>query len=160
MKRKNLLALALFFCCMSGTVAAQNNLSHLKSWAGKYPTSKTGRVTTRFFGLPEIRRPLLKLLSRTDYNLLTRDYRVEVPIKLIGDYLAVKDCRPHACDTDNAGFVIDLRDGAIHVKMYAATNTRWFSSKGKYTDLPEAVLAYINDFSANQHPAKKLTSAF
>jgi hypothetical protein len=149
MKRKHLLALALLLCCIGGTVTAQNRLEHLKSWAGKYPTERKGRVTTSFFRLPEIRRPLLRLLSRTDYNLLTRDYRVEVPIKLIGNYLAVKDCLPHACDTNNAGFVINLRDGSIYVRMYAAATARWFSSKGQQTDLPESVLEYINDFSVN-----------
>jgi hypothetical protein len=148
-KRKSLLALAFLICCFSGSVMAQNRLEHLKSWAGKYPTERKGRVTIKFFGLPEIRRPLLRLLSRKDYNLLTRDYRVEVPIKRIGNYLAVKDCLPHACDTDNAGFVVDLRDGSIHVRMYAAATARWFSSKGKFTDLPESVLDYINDFSVN-----------
>lgn len=154
MRRKNLLALALLLCCTSGTVAAQNSLTRLKSWAGKYPTHRTGRATTSFFGVPEIRRPLLRLLSRRDYNLLTRDYKVEVPIKLIGNYLAVKDCLPHACDTDNAGFVIDLRDGSVYVKMYANQTAKWFSSKGEYTDLPEAVMNYINDFAANQHASK------
>ena len=149
MKRKNLIALVLLLCCLSGAAQAQNQLDHLRSWAGKYPTSRRGRVKTSFFALPEIRRPLLKLLSRKDYNLLTRDYQVEVPFKLMGDYLATKVCMPHACDTDNAGFVINLSNGAIYVRMFASNSTSWFNSKGKYMGLPEEVLDYLNDFSAN-----------
>jgi hypothetical protein len=148
MKRKNLIALALLIFCFGGTLAAQSSLGHLRSWAGKYPTNRRGRVTTSFFKLPEIRRPLSILLSRSDFNLLTRDYQVETPIKQIGNYLAVKVCRPHACDTDNAAFAINLDNGFIYVKIYADQQSRWFGSKGTYTDLPRNVLDYLNDFSA------------
>lgn len=148
MKRKNLIALALLIFCFSGTMQAQGKLSHLKSWAGKYPTNKRGRVTTNFFRVPEIQRPLLKLLSRRDFNLLTREYQLETPIKLIGDYLAVKVCRPHACDTDSAAFAINLNNGFIYVKMYADQQSKWFGSGGEYTDLPRDVLDFLNDFSA------------
>ena len=149
MKRKNLIALVLLFLfCLGGALAAQGNLEHLRSWAGKYPTNRRGRVTTSFFKLPEIRQPLLSLLSRADFNLLTREYQVETPIKQIGDYLAVKVCRQHACDTDNAAFAINLRTGFIYVKLYANQESRWFGSKGTYTDLPRNVLDFLNDFSA------------
>jgi hypothetical protein len=148
MKRKNLIALALLIFCFGGTLAAQSSLGHLRSWAGKYPTNRRGRVTTSFFKLPEIRRPLVSLLSRADFNLLTRDYQVETPIKLIGNYLAVKVCRPHACDTDNAAFAINLDNGFIYVKIYADQQSRWFGSKGTYTDLPRSVLDFLNDFAA------------
>jgi hypothetical protein len=148
MKRKTLIALALLIFCFGSTLAAQSSLGHLRSWAGKYPTNRRGRITTSFFKLPEIRRPLLGLLSRADFNLLTRDYQVETPIKLIGNYLAVKVCRPHACDTDNAAFAINLDNGFIYVKIYADQQSRWFGSKGTYTDLPQNVLDFLNDFAA------------
>ena len=150
MKRKKLIAPALLIIIFSfgGALAAQSNLVHLRSWAGKYPTNRRGRVTTSFFKLPEIRQPLLSLLSRADFNLLTREYQVETPIKQIGAYLAVKVCRQHACDTDNAAFAINLRTGFIYVKLYANQESRWFGSKGDYTDLPRNVLDFLNDFSA------------
>lgn len=148
MKRKNLIALALLIFCFGGAAAAQSKLGHLRSWAGKYPTNRRGKVTTSFFKQPEIQRPLLKLLSRRDFNLLTREYQVETPIKLIGDYLAVKVCRPHACDTDNAAFAINLTNGFIYVKLFADQQSRWFGSGGDYTDLPRNVLNFLNDFSA------------
>lgn len=148
MKRKNLIALALLLFCFSSAVGAQGNLGSLRSWAGKYPTYKRGRVTRNFFQLPQIRRPLLALLSRKDFNLLTREYGVETPIKQIGDFLAVKVCRPHACDTDQAGFAINLRTGFVYVRMQEGQTTRWFSSRDTYTELPQSVQEYLTDFSA------------
>lgn len=148
MKRTNLIALALLLFCLSNVVAAQGNLENLRRWTGKYPTLRHGKVTTKFFSLPEVQTPLMKLLSRRDFNLLTRGYAVETPIKQIGDFIAVKVCRAHACDTDNAGFAINLRDGSIYVRMYDNNQLRWFGSGGDYTNLPRNVLDFLNDFSA------------
>lgn len=149
MKRKNLIAVALLLFCFGGAVVtAQTGLGRLKSWAGKYPTERKGRVTRKFFSLPEIRQPLLKLLKRGDYNLLTRDYAVETPIKQLGDYLAVKVCRPHNCDTEQAAFAINLTTGFVYVRLKNDQEVRWFGSKGDYTDLPRDVQDYLNDFAA------------
>jgi hypothetical protein len=133
--------------CFSGAAVAQSHLEHLKSWEGKYPTERKGRVTTKFFGLAEIRTPLLALLSRTDFNLLTNEYAVETPIKKIGDYLTVKMCRPHSCDEQGA-FAIDLSTGAIYVRMQANEKARWFHSKGSAASPPAEVKSYMEDFSA------------
>jgi hypothetical protein len=149
MTRKNLIALALLLCCMgSGVARAQSGLAHLQSWAGKYPTHRAGRITRKFFQLPEIRRPLSALLSRQDFNLLTRDYGIETPIKQLGNFLAVKVCRQHACDTDQAGFAINLRTGFIYVRMQEGQTTRWFSTRDTYKELPPNVQEFLNDFSA------------
>ena len=148
MKRKNLIALLLLICCFSHTSASQGGgLNHLRSWAGRYPTHKTGRVTRRFFQLPEIRRPLVALLSRSDLNSLTRTYGLETPIKQIGDFLAVKVCRQHACDTDQAAFAVNLRTGFVYVRMQEGETVRWFSSRDTYRELPQDVQEYLNDFS-------------
>src|SRR5260370_38373757 len=73
MTRRKLIGLGpLLLLCFSSVAVAQNSLGHLKSWAGKYPTEKNGRVTTKFFGLPEIRAPFLRLLSRADFHLCWR----------------------------------------------------------------------------------------
>jgi hypothetical protein len=90
----------------------------------------------------------LTLLSRTDFNLLTREYSVETPIKQIGNFLAVKVCRPHACDTDQAGFAINLRTGFTYVRMQEGQTVRWFSSRDTYKELPQSVQEYLTDFSA------------
>jgi hypothetical protein len=149
LKRKSLIALALLLLFTTGSaLAAQSKLGHLRSWAGKYPTHKAGRLTRNFFQLAAIQRPLLALLTRRDFNLLTRAYKVETPIKQIGNYLAVKVCRPHNCDTEQAGFAINLNTGFIYVRMQNGQESRWFGSRGDYTDLPQSVQDYLTDFSA------------
>ncbi len=150
MKRKNVIALLLLLFCFSGgvTTSAQGGLGSLRTWAGRYPTHKTGRVTRKFFQLPEVRRPLVALLSRTDFNLLTKEYGVETPIKQIGDFLAVKVCRQHACDTDQAAFAINLRTGFVYVRMQEGQTVRWFSIRDTYKELPQSVQEYLTDFSA------------
>jgi hypothetical protein len=148
MKRKNLMALLLLLFCLSGVTNAQSGLGSLRIWAGRYPTHKAGRVTRKFFQLPQIRRPLVALLSRADFNLLTREYGVETPIKQIGDFLAVKVCRPHACDMDQAGFAINLRTGFVYVRMQEGQAVRWFGTRDTYKELPQNVQEYLTDFSA------------
>ncbi|HEY6046703.1 MAG TPA: hypothetical protein VIU65_08875 [Pyrinomonadaceae bacterium] len=148
MIRKNqfLLGTVLLFCC--GAAIAQAPLSNLKRWDGKYPTTKKGRVTTRFFAEPAIRTRLLKLLSREDYNLLTKEYAVETPVKKIGNYLVVKVCKPHMCFEQSA-FAIDLTTGNIFVRMALdETPDRWLASQGSAADLPADVKGYMEDFSA------------
>ncbi len=148
MRRTSLAALALLIIVGGGATVAAQRLDSLRSWAGKYPTDRTGRVTKSFFRLAPVQAPLARTLSRKDFNLLTRVYKVETPIKELGDYLAVKVCMQHDCGTSNAGFAIDLRTGVVYVRMKEGDDVRWFASKGSNTDLPQDVQAYLNDFSA------------
>ena len=149
MRRKTKFVLVpLLLLSFSSAVVAQSNLDHLKSWADKYPTEKKGRVTKRFFDLPEVRTPLLRLLSRPDFNLMTKEYAVESPIKLIGDYLVAKVCMPHNCGEEQAGFAINLRTGVIYARMQDAEKEKWFASKGSDKDLPKGVRDQMGDFSA------------
>jgi cytochrome c-type biogenesis protein CcmH/NrfF len=148
MRRKSLIALALFAVFGLAGAASAQGLGNLRSWAGKYPTERKGRVTRSFFRVPAVQRPLSATLSRKDLNLLTSTYQVETPIKELGDYLAVKVCMPHNCDTEQAGIAINLRTGNVYVRMQEGTTVRWFASKGDYTDLPRSVQDYLNDFAA------------
>src|ERR1044072_1822656 len=149
MIRKNHFLLSVILLLCGSTVAlAQSSLDQLKRWEGKYPTTKKGRITTKFFAEPAIRTPLLKLLNRDDYNLLTKEYAVETPVKKIGDYLVVKVCKPHMC-FEQAAFAIDLTTGNIFVRMELdETPDRWLASKGSASDLPPDVKSYMEDFSA------------
>ncbi len=147
MKRNILILMTvLTLLALSSGVMAQSNLGHLKSWADKYPTERKGRVTTRFFALPEIRTPLMRLLNRADFNLLTKEYAVESPIKLIGDFLVAKVCMPHDCGEEQAGFAINLRTGLVYTRMQDAKKERWFASKGSDKDLPKEVRDQMGDF--------------
>ena len=148
MRRKSPAALVLLIIFAGATTAAAQGLGSLRSWAGKYPTQRKGRVTRRFFQVPAVQRPLSATLSRKDFNLLTRDYSLETPIKELGDYLAVKVCRQHQCGDDQAGFAINLRTGNVYVRMQEGSTVRWFASRGDYTDLPRSVQDFLNDFSA------------
>jgi|RhiMethySRZTD1v2_1073278.scaffolds.fasta_scaffold861672_1 hypothetical protein len=131
------------------SVIAQNNLARLKAWEGKYPTEKKGRVTRRFFSEPEVRTSLTKLLSKEDFDLLTKEYAVETPVMLSGDYLTVKVCKPHMC-FEYGAFTINLATATIYVRMADDENSRWFSSKGNQSDLPRNVREYMEDFSKTE----------
>lgn len=148
MRRKQIVLLACIALCIAPAVA-QTNLARLKSWEGKYPTDKKGRVTRRFFGEPEIRTPVAKLLSKEDFDLLTKEYAVETPVMLSGDYLTVKVCKPHMC-FEQAAFAINLATGVIYVRMANDESAKWFSSQGNPSDLQRNVREYMEDFSKTE----------
>jgi len=148
MNRKQIGLIACIALCFT-SVIAQNNPARLKTWEGKYPTEKKGRVTRRFFSEPEIRASLSKLLSREDFELLTKEYAVETPVMSSGDYLIVKVCKPHMCFEWGA-FAINLANGIIYVRMATDESSRWFSSKGNQSDLPRKVRDYMEDFSKSE----------
>ena len=151
MSRKHLIALPLLLLCFSTVVSSQDKLGHLKRWDGK-PTQEIdekGKVTSDFFALPEIRTPLQRLLSPSDYNLVIKTYSVGAPLKLMGDFLGTSMCRPHNCGDERAGFAINLSTEVIYVRMQKGTRERWIVSKGKASDLPREVQDYIGD------PAKR-----
>ena len=148
MNQKHIGLIACIVLCFASAIA-QNNLARLKAWEGKYPTEKKGRVTRRFFSEPEVRTPLAKLLSKEDFDLLTKEYAVETPVMLSGDYLTVKVCKPHMC-FENAAFAINLATGVIYVRMANDESAKWFSSKGPESDLPRNVRDYMEDFSKTE----------
>ena len=149
MKRRLQIGLiACLLLCITSAIA-QTNLARLKAWEGKYPTEKKGRVTRRFFSDPAIRSSLAGLLRREDFALLTKEYSVETPIMLAGDYLTVKVCRPHNCP-EQAAFAINLTTGVVYVRMAIDENAKWFSSKGSESDLPRNFREYMEDFSRTE----------
>ena len=148
MNRKQIGLIACIALCFT-SVIAQSNLARLKTWEGKYPTEKKGRVTHRFFSEPEIRPSLVKLLSQEDFELLTKEYAVETPVMSSGDYLTVKVCKPHMCFEWGA-FAINLANGVVYVRMATDESSRWFSSKGNQSDLPRNVRDYMEDFSKSE----------
>lgn len=148
MNQKHIGLIACIVLCFA-SVIAQNDLARLKAWEGKYPTEKKGRVTRRFFSEPEIRAPLANLLTKADFDLLTKEYAVETPVMLSGDYLTVKVCKPHMC-FESAAFAINLATGVIYVRMANDESAKWFSSKGDQSDLPRNVREYMEDFSKTE----------
>jgi len=140
---KHLIALSLLLFCLSAAVFSQDKLGNLRSWDGKTPTDTDdkGKVTASFWALHEIQQPLRHLLTPADYNLLTKAYAVEAPFKLMGDFLGTSVCRPHNCGDERAGFAVNLKTGAMYVRMQKGTRDKW--SAGKASELPQEVKDYI-----------------
>jgi hypothetical protein len=138
MRRCGLLTFLVLLGCVSPVAVAQANLGHLKEWVGKYPTNNDLKPHREFLKLPEIKRPLLKLLSRDDYRFLTRTCGKEVPIEKIGDFLIVRRCHKFACGYGGAVVIVNHSDGAIHVAILDEDDSevRWFSTNGKHKELP------------------------
>ena len=143
MRVLKIIAISLLLGVWTNAVA-QGKYAHLRSWEGKYPTyNKSAR---KFFNLPEIQRPLKKLLNRRDYHLLTRGHTREIPIKIIGSYLKVKVCGSpgsYACDS-HAILIIDLDSGSMYVAFdIFSGGPRYYSTRGKFTELPQDVQGWF-----------------
>jgi hypothetical protein len=138
MRRCGFLTILVLLGCVSSTVVAQGKLGRLKEWVGKSPTYNEFRPRREFLNLPEIKRPLLKLISRDDYRFLTRTCGKEVPIEMIGDFLVARRCHRNACGNGGGVVIVNLSDGAIHVAIMDEDDReqRWFSSNGKHKELP------------------------
>jgi hypothetical protein len=138
-QRGLLITILLVLLGAAGPAAvAQSKLGHLKEWIGKHPTYNDFKPRREFLKLPEIKRPLLNLLSRDDYRFLTRTCGKEVPIEMIGDFLIARRCHRYACGNGGGVVIINLSDGAIHVAIMDEDDReqRWFSANGKHKELP------------------------
>lgn len=55
-----------------------------------YPLDYTTKPKTNFFGLPEIRQPLLKLLGTQNFRWLMKDFGMVTPIDLIDAHFIIE----------------------------------------------------------------------
>lgn len=94
--------------------------------------------------LPEIRRPLSKLLGRRRFTRLRATFEIEKPIEIISGYLVLEGWqRPTAPPGyknfaepyQHAVVAVGLDDSSIHVGSLNGGRQEWYSTKGKYTDL-------------------------
>ncbi|HEY9711932.1 MAG TPA: hypothetical protein V6C72_00605, partial [Chroococcales cyanobacterium] len=100
--RNILLCLAsLLVVCGNPVALAKGDFAQLTSWVGRYPSDSLDPKTLQrrkpkitFFALPQIKQRLRRLLSSSDYTLLTRDYGVEVPIERHDNFVVAHVCRP------------------------------------------------------------------
>lgn len=108
------------FFCLYGLAVAQEKLDHLRKWEGRYPTYNKGQGN--FFRLPEIERPLRKLLSKEDFYHLIKGHKKESPIEVFADTLKVDVCGAGDCAgcCRNALLRIDLKTGNMQVTFYDA----------------------------------------
>jgi hypothetical protein len=124
------LILMLYF---SSTTLAQGKYSHLKKWANEYPLDYTTRPKINFFALPEIRRPLLKLLGTQNFNRLLKDYGMVFPINLIDGYLTIEGVTSNRTPENEAENVIV----AVNINDKAGTIMVIFSGIGERFGLVE-----------------------
>lgn len=138
MRLVKLISLVAFTSCALITVNAQDKLGYLKEWVGKYPADNATKPHRALLKLPEVRKPLLSLLSKPDYHFMTVVCGKEVPVEVIDDYLIVRKCHSNYCLRGTAVLIINVKDGAMHVVIRNESDSepRWFSTNGKYKELP------------------------
>ena len=115
-------------------------MEYLKNWVGKNPISVPGEPRRNLYKTSELRRKLVGLLGRNNYNRLLNDYYVMGAVQLVGDYIAVDRCERHNCDESSSFMAVNIRTGDVHVAFYKSGKMEWFHTKGKSQDLPQAVL--------------------
>jgi hypothetical protein len=87
------------------------------------------------------------VLKPRDLKLLTQEYGVETPIKVIGNYISAKVCMPHNCGDENAACAINMQTDEAYVLMHDSNKDRWYPAN-KRSQLPQAVQNYMSDFAA------------
>jgi hypothetical protein len=137
---KQLIFLLLLVILFATPAAAQNDLGYLRNWVGKYPVSTPGEVHRNIYQTHPLRRRLVKLLGRKNYNRLMKDYHVMGPVKVAGDYVIVDRCERHNCDESASFMAVNFRRGDVHVAFYKIYKLEWFHSAGTARDLPREVL--------------------
>jgi hypothetical protein len=153
MKRFALLLLLVSFPIPA---VAQRDLRYLRDWVGKYPVSTPGETRRNIYQTRPLRRRLVKLLGRKNYNRLLNDYYVMGPVELAGDYVIVDRCERANCDESASFLAVNLRHGDVHVAFYKVYKLEWFHSKGTARDLPRDVLD--NEWFRIYGPLVKSTS--
>ncbi len=128
--------LLYLFALATFTTTAQTNLNYLKNWAGKYSTNEKEKPVQEFFKLSEIQKGLKEILTKKDFQHLTKELAVQTPIELVKGFLVLKVCRPHCCPCDNAMLVINLDNSDFYAGFYEGYEhksiIRWFSLLGEY----------------------------
>jgi len=137
---KRLTLLSLMFLTLAIPAVAQRDLRYLRAWVGKYPVGTPGQPHRNIYQTRPLRRRLVKLLGRKNYNRLLNDYYVMGPVKLAGDYVIVDRCERHNCDESASFLAVNLRHGDVHVAFYKVYKLEWFHSEGTARDLPRDVL--------------------
>jgi hypothetical protein len=135
MKANILMAMVLLVFISVVTFAEEpGTLDNLREWIGEYPSMHSSKPGKNIFNVPIIGKTLINMLKTDDYNKMTKQYNVQIPIKLEQNYLIVKVCRPHACNLENALLAINLSDGVMYVGFWEQINLklkgndRWFSN--------------------------------
>ena len=132
----------LFIALVFLAIRVEASSLDLTNWVGRYPSSND-RGFQNVFEVPAVKKALKKMLTHSEWKLLTDTNAVTSPIQLIQDCLVVECCKPHCCPCEHAMLVIDLRHERFHVGFYRysqdKTAIKWISSQGEFYDLPKEI---------------------
>lgn len=144
------LCLIVLLSCLTAPARAQRKgqFDHLKTWANESSSRFQGKREVSFFMLPEIRRPLTKLLGGRRFTRLRATFELENPIEIISGYLVLEGWQRQTAPPGYKNFAepyqhavvaVGLDDGSIHVGIRNEGRQEWYSTGGKYTDLVYAI---------------------
>jgi hypothetical protein len=115
--------------------------SNLSTYVGKYPVTliKVASVKSR-----------LRSLLGESYSDFNTSIDVQHQITRDGDFLFASGCMAHSCTTNEAAFVIDLKNKRIHAVIYERdADTRFFNEDKAAT--PQVLLDWIKEFGATEN---------
>lgn len=106
------------------SMAAQDKpppLEYLAWWVGRYPSggNEAGhppQVSANFFEDPNVLPALKAMLPGDALRAMLKGWksgRVEVPVERKGDVIRASFCKPHACPSENASVLVDMRTGGV-----------------------------------------------
>lgn len=142
------------FCSISafGQAKSKNKLASLKKYAGEIPVDNTVKPRRNLFNLPELKSPLVALLSAKNFRRLVSDFNAQSPIEVVtGEYksLTATTFLIMSGFNKNTGesaiVVIDIGNTSANPPIFVGFQNsgggrpEWFASKGDYTDLPSEV---------------------
>lgn len=127
----------------------QKGLGHLKAWAGKLPRNPKSKTFRDFFALPEIKRPLIKMLDAKEFNqLVNQDFYKPETIELIGDYLVIMGRSDDGkTPVKHTQLAIGLKNGLFNI-WHVEGKKMWGSSNSAAT-LPPKIEDKIMKFREN-----------
>jgi hypothetical protein len=118
---------------------AAGRYDYLKNYINQYPDDQ-------FFNLPEIQRPLKKLLGG-EVKHFRQNMGVVVPMDFIQGNLVATGCQAHNCNYENAVLTINTANGKIAVGILS--NCQDITIYSQETDnafyLPGRVKKWISD---------------
>ena len=138
---KRFIVACLIVLTVSHTATGKHNLSHLKVWANEYPSLSKKRS---IFAVPEVRRPLLRLLGRDGFAKLTSTFSTQAPIDVIEGFLVLEGWKPASYPAERALIAIDLNNGDFYVCLITGDVPRWVSTKERIV-LPDCIVGRLKD---------------
>lgn len=119
------------------------------SWINHYP-SDTVLGQQGFFNIPSINAKLEDMLSRSDFNTVTKVYTENVPIAEVEGYIVISSCMPHDCGSEGDTIIYYPSTGDVVVGLIdndAGSTGQYMNERiygsADYTKLPGDVFSLL-----------------